>query len=137
MPPINVAADLASFIGDPLRQIVAHLAKNDQTDAMGMLDATNLVECDFEGYAPQPIANITLDPLSNDEVAHAVADAVEWVSGNVTTPQLPAFVYYTETYDGGAPQLLKWVPLDQLVTIDRPGQKILQVMELWASDLTT
>lgn len=135
MPVINVAADLADFINDPLRQIVAHLAKNDQADALGMLDQTNLVECNYEGYAPQPVLNIVMDDASTDEVAHATADAVEWISGNVTVPQTPAFVYFTEIYNGGAPQFLKWVPLDKIMTIDRPGIKITQVMELWASDL--
>ncbi len=136
MPVENMTADLLDWVSDPLRAIVAHLAKNDMTDAAGQLDLSNLVECDFAGYAPQPITNIRMDAESTDEVAHAIADAVEFVAGPGVIAQRPTIVYFTEVYDGGTPGLLKWVPLDNVATINRPGQKITSIMEVWATDLS-
>lgn len=136
MPPVNAATDLAAWINDPLRRIVAHLAKNDMQTFAGTFELSNLVECEFAGYAPYELEGLVMDEESSEDAAHATADAAEWISGNVIMPETPTIVYYTEIYNGGAPLLLSWFPLDEIYPIDRPGQLVTQLPEFWAADMS-
>lgn len=136
MPAVNSAVDLAAWINDPLRTIVAHLAKNDMGDAVNDLNLTNLVECTFPGYAPFELDNLVMDPDSTLDGAHATSDAAQWISGAVVSAETPTIVYYTEVYNGATPHLLSWFPLDDIVPIDRAGQIITQNPEFWAADLS-
>jgi len=126
--------NLQNFVADPLRTIVAHLAKNSLTAGQDEFALSALQECDFPGYAPIPLTTWHLDPSSDDAVARMVADQCQWVAGAIVTPQTATLVYITMAYNGGAPVLWRQFQLLPQTRLTTAGQTIDQVVDLISSD---
>ena len=116
--------NLATFLADPLRQIIAHLATNPIAGLSDTPELVDLVEADFDGYAPVLITHWTPDPTSEEDLAVSIADACEFTSGPAVVPQTVTMLYITQIYNGGAPSLWKIFPLDPALTFALPNQQI-------------
>lgn len=116
--------NLANFLADPLRQIIAHLAVNPIAGLSDTPILSELVEASFDGYATVNITHWNPDPTSESDLAASVADACEFTSGPNVVPQTVTILYLTQIYNGGAPSLWQVFPLDPAVTFTAPNQRI-------------
>lgn len=126
---------MATFTLDPLRVIVAHLAKNTIDPAYPDLALADLVECDFPGYAAVQIDTWHPEMDNEDDLACCKSDLISFQTGNVLVPQRATIFYVTKVYDGGAPELFHLEYLDEGKVIFRAGQTIDRIFRLTFADI--
>lgn len=123
MPVLTPSAsdELNELLSDPLRKIVAHLAKNAIPGDLPSLDLSTLQECDFPAYAPQVNLQWAIDPDSADDTASARSQALEFVAGNIVVPQLATLVYLTINFANGDVGLWRYFPIPDGFLFEKAG----------------
>lgn len=125
MPDATPSDALADYLNDPTAPVSLRLAKTKLATNVPTLLPADIVECDFDGYAPIVISDFypVIDPA--DEVAEVVSNEVSFVGGDaLATPQLVHAAYVTRHHDGDAVQLLEVVAYDPPLVMTLPGQSI-------------
>lgn len=125
MPVItpDASVELMAFLTNPLRKIVARLAKNSIPDDLPALDISTIVECDFPGYAPITGLEWAVDPDAQSDIAQARTQALEFEAGAIVVPQIATLVYVTHQFNEGATELLRYFPIPNGFLFDRQGIK--------------
>lgn len=136
MPATELDA-LTAWLNDPTRQIVAHLAKNFIPQAVDTIQLTDLVECDFPGYAPVRIDDWRGVDFENDNYAEAVSGELEWSAGDgIVTPQTICVCYLTLQTTGAV--TLWWpIPLPQTRALVNPGDLFVFDFRVSSANLDT
>ena len=123
IPGGNLEA-LVDALGDPLFQIVAHLAKGPIGQQAAPVSLATLVEADFPGYAPITLVADLENATEQEGYGELSPQRLEWTAGLVVVPQRITHVYYTYKYGDNAHSLQSVVAFDNPLTIDTPGQII-------------
>lgn len=117
---------LQAFLDDPLRQIVVRLGTNAISGFAEEPDITTFQECTFPGYAPLPLAaaDFSMDPTNEPDCAQAIAEA-HFESGDaVTAAEVVTCYIVQQTYNGGAPVILRSFWAEPTYEIDSPHQEL-------------
>lgn len=105
-PLTGELANLMVLLDDPANVIVAHLAKNNISPFADSVVLTDLVECDFPGYAGVPIVG-TIPLVSDSErYGSAISQPVAFIADGLIAPQPASAVYVTIASHGQPPTLL-------------------------------
>lgn len=125
MPVLNPTAseELLALLNDPTKQIVAHLGQNSILDDLPTLLLADIVECNFPGYAPISDLEWLADPESVEDCARADTQTLEFVAGNIVTPQLATFVYLTQQEGSDPPKLMRYWPIPEGFLFNSAGDK--------------
>lgn len=113
-------AELMTFLEDDSNVIVAHLAKNPIATDADVLTLADLVEADFPGYAPIPLANFDPQDYGDDTLGEALCGELNFEAGAIVQPQTVYAVYLT-LKQGSAQEDLFWP-----VVLERPIEFINQ-----------
>jgi len=108
--PGGALADVVEKLSDPLRVIVARLAKGPTPNGDTSVVFADLVECDFPGYVPQPLVVDLDNALDEDGVGWLSPQTVTFLTGTLVAAQVATHLYVTESYNGDAAKLLMAVP---------------------------
>lgn len=122
---IGELASLMGWLRDPSRTIVAHLAKNAIADSIDSLALTDLVECDFPGYAPITLSEFTPEFIGDDAYGEANSQECAWTISNPTAMQGITCVYLTITDGLNTHALLRAYPLFPPTTLAEDGDTFL------------
>lgn len=115
---------VATAVADPLRTIVAHLAKG-PTDYSGeAVLLADLVEADFPGYAPIEVRPDLVNAVEGDTYGFMSPVVLHFEAGNIVTPQAITHIYYTMSVDGVNGGLLSVVPFDNPQVLRAPGDSL-------------
>ena len=125
MPVLTPLAsdELSTLLNDPLRKIVAHLAKNAIPGDLPYFDLSTLQECDFPGYAPLTELQWQIDQDSTDDTASARSQALEFVAGAIVVPQIATLVYLTMNFANGDVALWRYFPIPDGFLFEKAGDK--------------
>lgn len=126
--PGGQLADLKAMFDDPLFSMVAHLASSPNFGSLDVLQLSDLVECNFAGYAAVPLVP-TIDN-SIDEVGYGEMDpvSVEFIAGAGVAPQTVTAVYVTKEYNGENKTLASIIFFDRAIEISEVGQVVEQTI---------
>ncbi|HLI95892.1 MAG TPA: hypothetical protein VKT72_07370 [Candidatus Baltobacteraceae bacterium] len=128
MPDVLTAEslNLSNVLTNPTNIIVAHLAQNSSAMLDDAAQLSDLVECNFSGYAPVPITNPdcfeTGDPLQGQAVSDPIVFSAD---AHLAGAQMATSVYLTWQVGDGAPSLFRVIRFTQPFIFDVPN-RILQ-----------
>ena len=128
--------NLREFLADPANVIVAHLSKHAIALDGAPLEAGDIVECDFPGYAPQRISDVD---VMQDEIAAAgegVSQPIVFVAGAIVTPQQAHALYLTVVKGPEALIIWKVFPLLPPFNFDVPGRHLTKQIRFTSLDDT-
>jgi len=113
MPEIleGEAANLMHLLEDPANKIVVHLARMPIPDDVDSVILANIQECNFPGYGPQIAVGFTNVETDDDFFGEAVSKVIEWIAGDIVTPQLVTAEYVTIKRGDDEPYLAMFRPL--------------------------
>ena|ERR1041385_8944607 len=102
---------LSTLLNDPTVSIVAHLGKTTIDLEQGNYVLSDIIECDFPGYAP--VAPVTFDAfqLPDPIQGEAVSQPIRFTAGAIVTPQAATCAYITVQKQGEAAVLWQLFPL--------------------------
>lgn len=116
------ASNLLTYLQNPAVLIVAHLGKNPIAKDVAQILLTDLVECDFPGYAPVPIKDWEIVEEEGDDYAEALSPEIYFQAATIVTAQQIFSTYLTISEGSNPPVLFQANLLDQPVTIDTEDQ---------------
>lgn len=128
--------NLALLLSSPDTRIIARLAKNslDVQDETAIL--TDLVECDFAGYAPVPLTTFDFFQVEDELCGEALSAPIEFVAGPLDTPQLAGCLYVTIAKGNDDPRLWQLFIFDADFAFDAPGRTLRRQLRIYSYDDT-
>lgn len=133
--PATELSTLVAWLNDPTRTIVAHLAKNFIPQDVESIQLTDLVECDFPGYAPIRIDDWAGVDFDEDTYAEAVSGELEWVASDAIVNPQAINVAYLTIQDGGPLHLFWPIPLPVSRTLAKEGDGFVFSFNVSSSNL--
>lgn len=112
---------LMDMLQSESNEIVAHLGKNSIPSASETILPTDLVECDFPGYASMRLTEFSPVFLDDDNYGEADSGEVEWKAGNLVTPQTITCVWITQKIGDQAATVWQVIVLKEPITMLNPG----------------
>lgn len=131
------AAQIDALLTNPSIAILAHLAKNPiPLDVEGQT-IDDMVECDFPGYAPQPIEEATEVFINETNYAEVICGIVTFTAGAIVAPQ-SAYALYVTIQNGAGPVKLWAVEnFPSPVVFENEGQILEREARLLSANLAT
>lgn len=136
MPPTpgGVCDRLNTMLSDPLFSIVARLAKAPSAANVDGVLLSELVECDFPGYAAVPLTPKIDDPVDEAHYGEIDSQRITFTVGAITVPQVITHLYVTKTYNGTGATLVMAVAFPEPIIVSRATQVLEWDINLAAID---
>jgi hypothetical protein len=118
--------DINNALADPLLTIVAHLATAPSFGSLDILQAGDLTEANFPGYAPVPVKPTLENAMDFPDFGQMDSFLCQFTTGAIVAPQTITCFYLTASYNNSAPVLRAIVFFPNPIVVYQANQVIEQ-----------